>query len=241
MRCIVFAAAAMVAVLAGQAAFAQVPAATGAAGVALERLMTSAFLSDACRRDAGALAIPATTDAPLLLAAFARQIAAAPPDARAEWTVAGDAVRATGDACALPVVALINLLRLNGVDADLVLVDFPGGKSTNTSTDTNAAPDVAPARRIAVAVYLPALDRYVDPAAAAPGDGIAFDRAARATAARLHVEAATVAGGRPGGCREICLRLMGPDDPDAVRVKTQVIESCREPRRQPPPLALNRA
>jgi len=215
----------MVAILAGQAASGQVPAATSAAGLALERLMTSAFLSEACRRDARALAIPATTDALLLLSAFGRQIAAAPPDARAEWNVAGDAVRAAGDACALPVVSLINLLRLNGLDADLVLVDFPGRKSADKSADTDAAPEVTPARRITVAVYLPALDRYVDPAAAAPGDGIAFDRGARATAARLHVEAATVAGGRPGGCREICLRVVGPDNPAAVRVKTQVIEA----------------
>jgi len=53
--------------------------------------------------------------------------------------------------------------------------------------------------------------------------GMAFDRAVRATAERIHIEAAAVAGDRPGACADVCVRAVRRDKPDAVRVKTQVI------------------
>jgi hypothetical protein len=75
------------------------------------QVIRAAFFSDACRQQAEALGIARTSDANALLAAFARlrpRPASSPP---------ADAQR---DDCKVPAVALINLLRLNRIDAELV-------------------------------------------------------------------------------------------------------------------------
>ena len=75
------------------------------------QLIRAAFFSDACRQQAEALGVAHTSDANALLAAFAglqRRPASSPT---------ADAQR---DDCKVPAVAVINLLRLNGLDAQLV-------------------------------------------------------------------------------------------------------------------------
>jgi hypothetical protein len=114
--------------------------AAGATAVDMQ-VIRAAFFSDACRQQADALGIARTSDANALLAAFAglqRRPASAPT---------ADAQR---DDCKVPAVALINLLRLNGIDAELV-----------SATMAEAAPADQVER---VLVYVPALERYFDPA-----------------------------------------------------------------------------
>ena len=82
-----------------------------AAAVVDMQVIRAAFFSDACQQQAEALGIARTSDANALLAAFARlrpRPASSPP---------ADAQR---DDCKVPAVALINLLRLNRIDAELV-------------------------------------------------------------------------------------------------------------------------
>jgi hypothetical protein len=75
------------------------------------QLIRAAFFSDACRQEAEALGIARTSDANALLAAFAglQRRPASSPTAGAQR-----------DDCSVPAVAVINLLRLNGIDAELV-------------------------------------------------------------------------------------------------------------------------
>jgi hypothetical protein len=105
------------------------------------QLIRLAFFSDACRQHAEALGIARTSDANALHAAFARlrPRPANPPAGNGR------------DDCGLPAVAVINLLRFNGIDAELV--------------SATMAKEAAPADQVErVLVYVPALDRYFDPA-----------------------------------------------------------------------------
>ncbi len=112
-----------------------------AATVVDMQLIRAAFFSDACRQEAEALGIARTSDANALLAAFAglhRRPASLP------------AANGRND-CGLPAVAVINLLRLNGIDAELV--------------SATMAKEAAPADQVErVLVYVPTLARYFDPA-----------------------------------------------------------------------------
>jgi hypothetical protein len=105
------------------------------------RLVGPAFFSDACRQQAEALGIARTSDANALLAVFAglrRQSTNSP------------AAEAQRDDCKVPTILLINLLWLNGIDAELVSATM--AKETATDPSDRAL------------VYVPALDRYFDPA-----------------------------------------------------------------------------
>src|SRR5438128_10995735 len=74
------------------------------------QLIRAAFFSDACRQQAEALGIARTPDANALVAAFAG-LKRRPANSRA-------AERQQRDDCTVPAVELINLLRLNGIDAE---------------------------------------------------------------------------------------------------------------------------
>ena len=101
------------------------------------QLIGAAFFSDACRQQAEALGIARTPDANALVAAFAG-LKRRPANSRA-------AERQQRDDCTVPAVELINLLRLNGIDAELV-----------SATMANESVPADPIDR--VLVYLPALD-----------------------------------------------------------------------------------
>jgi hypothetical protein len=117
-----------------------------------------------------------TTDAQFLIKAFAQSIAAVPPDASAERRTGSPHVGIGDPGCEVPAVALINLLRLNDVAADLVLVWM---RQTSPSD---------PARLLdGLAVYVPSLGHYVDPTAADWHKNATFDRFVRAHAGRAHI------------------------------------------------------
>ena len=78
------------------------------------QLIRAAFFSDACRQQAEALGIARTPDANALVAAFAG-LKRRPANSRA-------AERQQRDDCTVPAVELINLLRLNGIDAERLRV-----------------------------------------------------------------------------------------------------------------------
>ena len=175
----------------------------GRAATAVEyRLVGPAFFSDACRQQAEGLGITRTSDANALLAAFAglRRQPANPP--------AADGQR---DDCSVPAVLLINLLRLNGIDAELV-----------SATMTNESVPTDPIER--VLVYVPALDRYFDPALPLEEQSL-IDLLVRERAERIHLLGPSLAGNARDACPSTCMHVYtaaGNTTPP-VRVKTETI------------------
>jgi hypothetical protein len=111
-------------------------------------LLSATYFSQPCRQEAEMLDIARTTDARFLVAAFAQSMAAGASDARAERRAGSFDGRSGNPSCGLPVVALTNLLRLNGIAAELVVVQ-------KARSDSPAAfPDGVDA----VLVYVPVLD-----------------------------------------------------------------------------------
>lgn len=166
------------------------------------QLIRAAFFSDACRQEAEALGIPRTSDANALLAAFAglqRRPASSPT---------ADAQR---DDCKVPAVALINLLRLNGIDAELV--------------SATMAKEAAPADQVdRVLVYVPVLDRNFDPALPLEEQGL-VDLLVRERAERKHILGPSLGANARDPCPSTCMHVYtaaGNATPP-VRVKTETI------------------
>jgi hypothetical protein len=166
------------------------------------QLIGAAFFSDACRQQAEALGIARTSDANALLAAFAglrRQPANSP------------AAEGKRDDCSVPAVELINLLRLNGIDAELV--------------SATMAKEAAPADQTErVLVYVPALDRYFDPALPLEEQSL-VDLLVRERAERKHILGPSLAGSGRDACPSTCMHVYtaaGNATPP-VRVKTETI------------------
>lgn len=187
----------------------------------VNRLISSTFFSDTCGQKAASLGILPTTDAQFLVEAFAQRFASDPPDVRAEARVWSGRERIAGAYCEVPAVALINLLRLNGVAAELVQVWLRPASSSEPARSNMLG---------ALAVYVPSLDRYIDPAAADGHNNTAFDRFVRAQAGRVHI-----IGPAPNAdqaierCASTCIVQYGQapvSDPvltDPVRVRTETI------------------
>jgi hypothetical protein len=182
-------------------------AAVSADGDDLNRLIQAAYFSDACRREAAALGIAPTSDAGALLASFAtlrRQLAAGPGD---------DPPNAQLDDCRAPVVLLINLLRGNGLDAELVFA---------VMAPTSASAVGASSDKIdRVLVYVAALDRYVDPTAPL-GKQAVLDRIIRERAKRSHLQGPSLAGDARAACPGTCMHVYPPGGA-SIRAKTEVI------------------
>jgi hypothetical protein len=167
------------------------------------QLIRAAFFSDACRQQAEALGITRTSDASALVAAFAG-LKRQPANSRA-------AVGQQRDDCTVPAVALINLLRLNRIDAELV--------------SATMAKEAAPADQVErVLVYVPALDRYFDPALPLEEQSLA-DLLVRERAERKHILGPSLAGSGREACPSTCMHVYtaaGNATPP-VRVKTETI------------------
>jgi hypothetical protein len=165
------------------------------------QLIRAAFFSDACRQQAEALGIAHTSDANALLAAFAglQRRPANPPAGNGR------------DDCKVPAVALINLLRLNGIDAELV--------------SATMAKEAAPADQVErVLVYVPALERYFDPALPLEEQGL-VDLLVRERAERKHVLGPALGANARDACPSTCMHVYtaaGNVTPP-VRVKTETI------------------
>jgi hypothetical protein len=166
------------------------------------QLIRAAFFSDACRQHAEALGIARTSDANALLAAFAglQRRPASSPTAGAQR-----------DDCSVPAVAVINLLRLNGIDAELV--------------SATTAKEAAPADQVErVLVYVPTLARYFDPALPLDEQGL-VDLLVRERAERKHVLGPTLGADARDPCPSTCMHVYtaaGNATPP-VRVKTETI------------------
>jgi hypothetical protein len=169
------------------------------------QLIRAAFFSDACRQQAEALGITRTSDASALVAAFAG-LKRQPANSRA-------AVGQQRDDCTVPAVALINLLRLNRIDAELV--------------SATMAKEAAPADQVErVLVYVPALDRYFDPALPLEEQSLA-DLLVRERAERKHILGPSLAGSGREACPSTCMHVYtaaGNATPP-VRVKTETIRA----------------
>jgi hypothetical protein len=160
------------------------------------QLIRAAFFSDACRQSAEALGIARTSDANALLAAFVRLRPRPAGNGR--------------DDCSVPAVVLINLLRLNGIDAELV-----------SATMAEAAPADQVER---VLVYVPALERYSDPALPLEEQGL-VDLLVRERAERRHILGPALGANARDPCPSTCMHVYtaaGNATP-RVRVKTETI------------------
>jgi len=173
-----------------------------AATVVDMQLIRAAFFSDACRQQAETLGITSTSDANALVAAFA---GLKPRPANSP------APEGQRDDCGVPTVAVINLLRLNGIDAELV--------------SATMAKEAAPADQVErVLVYVPALDRYFDPALPLEEHSL-VDLLVRERAERKHILGPSLAGSGRDACPSTCMHVYtaaGNATPP-VRVKTETI------------------
>jgi hypothetical protein len=180
-------------------------AATGAGRDPMARLIQSAYFSDACRQEAEALGIPPTSDANELLTAFATV-------ARHVASGAGRLDMENSD-CRVPVVLLINLLRLNRVDAELAFVSM---------SRASAADSASPDQIDRILVFVPGLNRYVDPAMPM-GKQAVLDRIVVENATRAHLLGPSLAGAGHGVCPNTCIHVHSPGSQSSVRVRTEVI------------------
>lgn len=170
-----------------------------------KRLIHAAYFSDSCRQQAEALGITGTSDANALFAAFVRF--ARPVDTRSGVP---DAQR---DECGAPAVLLINVLRRNGVNAEIVFA----------SMSSASAADAAFAKIDRVLVFVPELDRYLNPSASVVKQTV-LNQIIRETARRVHV-LGPIAGDGQGACSNICIRDYSPSGETTIRIKTEVIRS----------------
>jgi hypothetical protein len=183
-------------------------AAMSADGEAMKRLVQSAYFSGVCRQATDALGIAPASEASALLAAFAAIRGQRAIEFDVEWP------DVQHDDCAAPVVLLISLLRRNGLDAELVFASMaPNG----------AAADGVPADKIdRVLVYVPVVDRYVDPAAPA-GKQAVVDQIIRESAQRMHLRGPSLANDAGGACADTCLHVYTPGASSSARVRTEVV------------------
>lgn len=209
----------VLAVVLGSGPLGQGHAASDAEWHKFEGLVSAAYFSESCQHEAGLLGIARTSDARYLVAAFAQSEVASTPDARAERRAGWPDGLSGGASCAVPAVALTNLLRQNGIAAELVLVW--------TQQEGPATIPALPDKVDGVLVYVPVLDRYVDPAATDMRENKTFDRGIRETAVRVHLIApAPDAVPALDRCRDICISEYWPRrDPYRVPVKTEAIRA----------------
>lgn len=176
-------------------------------------VVRSAYFSDSCKQKVEAFGITPSPNAKALFSAFARYLAIAnTPDSRAEFLAGQQMSGSRTDDCASLTVLLINLFRSNDIDAELAFVSMQSTKSADTSS--------APADRLIA--YVPAFDRYFDPATPV-GEKSALDRDIR-HAARTHIKGPSLSARAHDACRDVCMRAFaGLNDPYVVRVKTEAM------------------
>src|SRR5262249_1480138 len=163
----------------------------------------AAFFSDVCRQEAASLGLARTSDPDVLLAAFETYLAGAP--ARSSATP-------IGADCLAPGILLINLLRLNGLDAELVLA------STQPTSETS---DAQRGEVFRVLVYVVALKRYVDPGLPR-SEQSDLDRLAREAMRRMHFRQPLAGGSTRDPCFDVCLHVYAPSAGlSSIPVKTQ--------------------
>jgi hypothetical protein len=183
----------------GAIAVAQSP--TGSNWTEIKRLADKAYFSETCRDEAATFDIRASDANTIIESVIALSRGALRPEP--------DRLDARVD-CQLSLVLAINVLRLNGFDADLVFVS------------RTARPE--PDKIDRVLVYVAALDRYVDPARSS-GQQAALDRAVRHGSSRIHLSGPSVHPVGRFACRDLCLRVLVADGSalGAMPVQTESI------------------
>jgi hypothetical protein len=153
-------------------------------------LCAGLFFSEACRQRAAEIGLSDMTSIEVALsavAAFGRRLKR--PGVR----------EALDDACEVPGILLVNLLRLNRVDAELVLM-----------TPSRHLIDDAPAPMVRrIYVYVPKHDRYLDPETLIGRQG-ALDRIFREQMERIHLQGPSIAGVSRNTCADVCLMVTRP-------------------------------
>ena len=163
---------------------------------AMKRLIQATYFSGTCRQEAAAIGIPRMADAGALVATF---MAFEQRDSMARCRPPGS------------VILLTNLLRLNGLDAELAFISM-------MPPDSPAA-GRAPDKIDRVLVYVPALARYVD-LVAPPGKQIVLDRIIREKATRSHFVGPSLANDARGACHDTCLYVYPPQGASTVKTET---------------------
>jgi hypothetical protein len=167
--------------------------------------MRAAFFSDLCQQQAASLGVAHTSDANALLAAFETYLVGAP--LRSPVTPAGADCMASG-------ILLINLLRLNGLDAELVLASKQSAGETG---------DAQRGEVLRVLVYIVALKKYVDPDLPR-SEQVDLDRVVREAMHRVHFRRPLIADGARDACFDACMDVYMPrTGMSPVPVKTQMI------------------
>lgn len=191
------------------------------AGIALAyaeaRRVDAYFLSEKELPEIEALEI-APSDAPwVLFEAFGKRftVATAAEVLETPRSIRGIAAAGRGDRAALTFL-LLNLFRLNGIDAQLVFLSAEG----------DIEHDDRPIEQ--VLVYVPALRQYFDPALPFDKQHDSTDRAWLSGRGRMYFSAALQHNGKAvGRCRDLCLSVAGSRYrggefrvPNAMSVKT---------------------
>jgi len=172
---------------------------------AIKNFIHAAYFSDSCRQQAESFGITGTSSASTLFAEFS---------ALAQRVNAGgDKLNLQRDGCVNPAILLINVLRANGIDAELV---FASRSARSAANDASKKID-------RVLVFVPELDLYLDPAAS-PGKQAVLDQITRETMRRVHIAGPSVSG-RDGACRDTCMRDYSPLSHIGPRIKTEVIRN----------------
>ena len=174
------------------------------------RLVEAAFFSVACKREAETQGVERTMDVDALLAAvaaFSKYQIVSPSRGPSDGL---------GDECRAPTILLINLLRLNGLDAELVLASTQPANRTNDGSSGGID---------RIFVYIAALDRYLDPEAAS-GKQAAFDQIVQESMARVHFQGPALIGDARDACDRVCMQVRTPSTgTPPVVVKTEAFRA----------------
>lgn len=192
------------------------------ANATIRNLAQAAYFSDTCRRQAEQLGLPQSADATFLIAAFAERVRSGTPDTRAEQRASAYAASTESARCGLPAISLINLLRLDGIDADLVLV------SPESLARELPSPPAKGLDHKSVLVFVPTLDHYIDPAQIDVRRQAETDRAIKGETERMHLVGPSLRPGDPAACHDLCMSMHSPRrDGEAVRVHVETIHAPR--------------
>jgi hypothetical protein len=167
--------------------------------------VSGAFFSEACRQRAAEIGLSGTTNVDVTLAAvaaFGRRLKRP-----------GIPEVVLDDACEVPAVLLVNLLRSNGVDADVVLV----ARRPRAPSDGLSGKLVE-----RIYVYVPKYDRYLDPEISI-GKQRAVDAILREEMVRSHFQGPSIGDDSGNTCSDACLMVLGASPAAARRVKTERI------------------
>jgi hypothetical protein len=174
-------------------------------------LVNGAFFSEACRQRAAAIGLSETTNVDVVLsavAAFGRRLKRP-----------GVLEVVLDDACEVPAILLVNLLRSNGVDAEVILV---AGRPRDPS-DGSSEKLVEH-----IYVYVPKYDRYLDPEISI-GKQRAVDAILREEMVRSHFQGPSIGNDSGNTCSNVCLMVLGASPPLTAerRVKTERIRAAK--------------